>query len=450
MQIIFTEKRIIMNLQNNSNRQNKNLQDVLKKWDEKILPHLPENLEELALKTDALQRKRRIRSATDLLKILFIYACQKISFRMLAAAVCALGISAVSDTSLRKHFSKASSFLHEMLHSMLSSFLKEPDISAYGKIKNVLLVDASVIRQDGKKQEQQRIHTCYSLNKNRICEIKVTDQHTAESLRHFSFTKDDLIMADAGYGTANNYIYAQEQQADVILRITPKNFCLYDADGNKISFIEKLKEAEKNHTEIMDISGFCKYKTKTAFVRMIAEKLPEEQAEKSRKRKKKTASRKQNQITEETLFCAGWMVVITSLGTEYCGEEILHLYRSRWQVELLFKRFKQNFSITTLKAGNINYVETEVLLWLIIWVISEQQSFLAECFLKEKNEMADYSVYEKCKLAFLQIREILCLSWSQFIDITEKKYSRYLSKRKRHQVNKNDEFYTAILPGLLA
>lgn len=414
-----------MNLQNNSNRQNKNLQDVLKKWDEKILPHLPENLEELALKTDALQRKRGLRSATDLLKILLIYACQKISFRMLAAAVCALGISAVSDTSLRKHFSKVSSFLHEMLHSMLSSFLKEPDISAYGKIKNVLLVDASVIRQDGKKQEQQRIHTCYSLNKNRICEIKVTDQHTAEFLRHFSFKKDDLIMADAEYGTANNYIYAQEQQADVILRITPKNFCIYDADGNKISFIEKLKEAEKNHTEIMDISGFCKYKTKTA-------------------------SRKQNYITEETLFCAGWMVVITSLGTEYCVEEILHLYRSRWQVELLLKRFKQNFSITTLKAGNINYAETEVPLWLIIWVISERQSFLAECFLKEKNETADYSVYEKCKLAFLQIREILCLSWSQFIDITDKKYLRYLSKRKRYRVNKNDEFHTIILPGLLA
>ena len=63
-----------MNLQNNFNRQNKNLQDVLKKWDEKILPHLPENLEELAFKTGALQRKRGIRSATDLLKILFMHA----------------------------------------------------------------------------------------------------------------------------------------------------------------------------------------------------------------------------------------------------------------------------------------------------------------------------------------------------------------------------------------
>ncbi len=150
------------------------------------------------------------------------------------------------------------------------------------------------------------------------------------------------------------------------------------------------------------------------------------------------------------MFCAGWIVVVTSLGMEYCSEEILYLYRSRWQVELLFKRFKQNFSITALKAGGTKYAETETLLWLIIWVMSERQSFLAEYFLKEKNETADYSVYEKCKLAFLQISEILCLSWSQFIDITDKKYSRYLSKRKRYRVNKNDEFHTAILPGLLA
>lgn len=55
---------------------------------------------------------------------------------------------------------------------------------------------------------------------------------------------------------------------------------------------------------------------------------------------KSTASRKQNKITEDALFCAGWIVVITSLGIEYCGEEILHLYKSRWQVELLFKRLK--------------------------------------------------------------------------------------------------------------
>lgn len=279
--------------------------------------------------------------------MLFLYACSNISFRILAAAAYVLGISDISDTAWRKHFSKSSHFLYEILHFQLSSFFPKAEKSAFGKIKNVLLVDASVICQNGKKQEQQRIHMCYSLNHNRMYEVKVTDKHTAESLTHFSIKKDDLVMADAGYGTAHNYIYAQEQQADVILRITPKNFCLYDVDGNKISFVQILKIAEQKHQEMVDIYGFCKYRKKTAFVRVIAEKLPEEQAEKARKRKKRTASKKQQKITEDTLFCAGWIIVITSLGAEYCAEEIVYLYRSRWQVELLFKRFKQKFSITT-------------------------------------------------------------------------------------------------------
>lgn len=179
-------------------------------------------------------------------------------------------------------------------------------------------------------------------------------------------------MADAGYGTAQNDIYAQEKDADVILRITPKNFCLYDADENKISIIQLLKDAEKNHQKIIDIFGFCKYKTKKGYIRVIAEKLPKEKAGQARKRKKNTASRKQYKITKDTLFCSGWIVIITSLGIEYCAGEILYLYRSRWQVKLLFKRFKQNFSITALKAGNTSYAETEVLLWLIIWAISER------------------------------------------------------------------------------
>lgn len=42
-------------------------------------------------------KKAGIRSASDLLKILFLYACSNISFRILAAAAYALGISDISD-----------------------------------------------------------------------------------------------------------------------------------------------------------------------------------------------------------------------------------------------------------------------------------------------------------------------------------------------------------------
>ena len=161
----------------------------------------------MAKNTGVLQRKRGIRCAVDLLRMLFLYASSNVSFRILAVSACALGISTISDTAWRKHFSKAAPFLHKILHELLSSLLPEADTSFAG-VKQVLLVDASVIRQQGQQQEQQRIHLCYSLNENRMKQVKISDQHTAESLTHFSMRPGALILADAGYGTAQNYIYA--------------------------------------------------------------------------------------------------------------------------------------------------------------------------------------------------------------------------------------------------
>ena len=437
-----------MNLQNDFNKLDNKLQEVFENWNNIILPHLPQQMDGMAKRTGALHRKRGVCSCVDLLRMLFLYASSNFSFRILAAAACVLGISAISDTAWRKRFSKAAPFLREILHSLLSAFLPATDIFAFDGVKNVLLVDASVIRQNGKQQHQQRIHLCYSLDENRMKQVKVPDQHTAESLAHFSMKKGDLVMADAGYGTAQNFIYAQEQGADVILRITPKNFCLYDAQGEKISLTALMKEAEEKHREWIDVSDYCKYKGKTGFVRVIAHRLSDGQAAKARKRKIRKASKNQRQIQAETLFSAGWITVVTSLGAEYSGEEILHLYRSRWQVELLFKRFKQNFSVHTIKAGSNAYAETETLLWLIIWTIAERQSFQAECYLAEKRECC-YSVYEKCKISFIQITDILRLSWSLFVDLTDKKYTRYLSKKQRWRINQNDEFHSAVLLGLL-
>ena len=109
-----------MNLQDNSTRMTGILQEHFQLWNNKIFPHLPQNMEELAMQTDALQRKRGVRSAWDLLKIFFIYACYSFSFCILACSAHALGISSVSDTAWRKRFSQSAPFLQEILHRMLS------------------------------------------------------------------------------------------------------------------------------------------------------------------------------------------------------------------------------------------------------------------------------------------------------------------------------------------
>ncbi len=162
---------------------------LLEKYDKKILSFLSVYLDGLAKKTWDIQRKRGICSASCLLKILFLYACSNISFRIPVTTAYALGISDISDTSWRKYFPKSSCFLYEILYFFLSSFLPKPDMFGFRRIKIVLPLDASVVCQNVKKQEQQQIHMCYSFNQDCMYKVKVTDKHTSESLTHFSLKK---------------------------------------------------------------------------------------------------------------------------------------------------------------------------------------------------------------------------------------------------------------------
>ena len=75
-----------------------------------------------------------------------------------------------------------------------------------------------------------------------------------------------------------------------------------------------------------------------------------------------------------------------------------------------------------------------------------------DVFLKEKakDETIILSTYENSKIAFEQIKAILCLPWGLFIDPTNDKYIRFLSQKKRRRNNQNEEFHTAILPGLFS
>ena len=440
-----------MNLPSYSTKLNEKLQELSQTWEQKILSHLPKNLDFIAKNSGVIKRKRSISSAVQLLKILFLYAASGLSFRLLATAAYGLGISDISDTAWRKKCSKAAPFLQDVLQQLLSSLYLP--CSAKTEHKNVLLIDASLIRQQGKQQYQQRIHTCYSLNQNRIQQIRITDYHIAESFRTFSFQKEDLILADAGYGRAGNYAYAMEQGCDVIIRITPNHICFTDADGEKINIYSLLKEAEQKKEKSVEKFIFCMYEGKKYPVRLIAQELPKEQGEKACRRKEKKAQKRQQNLKEETLFYGKYIILITSLGVEYDREEILYIYRSRWQVELLFKRFKQNLKIQTLRAGTEAYGETVVLLWMLIWIVTEKQVFLTEQFLKKKREEQEkfsYSCWELCRVAFSQIKEILCMSWSLFVDFKNEETYRYLAPSKRRRSNQNRDFHTTILPGLIA
>ena len=86
-------------------------------------------------------------------------------------------------------------------------------------------------------------------------------------------------------------------------------------------------------------------------LRLIALVLPEDQAEALRRQKQRQARDKGRTLSPEALFLAGFVLLVTTLPAQSWGkEQLLELYRARWQIEVLFKRIKQVLSLHLLPA----------------------------------------------------------------------------------------------------
>ena len=71
-------------------------------------------------------------------------------------------------------------------------------------------------------------------------------------------------------------------------------------------------------------------------------------------------AKKQISLSDDTKFTHQYFFVVTSIGQEFTSDEILRLYRLRWQVEMVFKRYK-----SILKLGSIpTKTDISSLVWL--------------------------------------------------------------------------------------
>lgn len=87
--------------------------------------------------------------------------------------------------------------------------------------------------------------------------------------------------------------------------------------------------------------------------RLIAWRLPQEQADRRRQKlRQETMSKKGREPSAERLAWCDWTILVTSLPVEMLTpKEALVLYRARWQVELLFKRWKSQDHVAALRGS---------------------------------------------------------------------------------------------------
>ena len=357
------------------------LSQMLEQDWQSVVERLPSDYEAQAAALGAFVRKREVRRASDLLRALLAFVLCVSSFRHLGCWAVLIGLCNISETAWRKRLRRSRLWLLWLLAALLAG-PSLPELPATGQGQGrVLLVDATRLKQPGGTGDDWRLHTAYDLRAGRLVQVSLSDQHGAESLERFVLLPGDVVVADEGYGYRRCVGWVLGQQADVVVRIHPSAFPLLDEQEQPFDGVAWLKELkEGQHSRLVRFV----WQGHTYQVRLIACALSPEAAARAKAAKRKKASKNQRQLKEDTLFLAGWVLVITSLPAQHWStQQVLALYRARWQVELVYKRMKQVLRLNHLRGHRPETNEATILALLVAWALQELEAQQARALLAQ-------------------------------------------------------------------
>ena len=307
---------------------------------------LPEDYEKECYEKKAIRRKRTIKTPLDLLILLLYYLYDDHSLVDVSQFAILKNIGNISDTALIKKFIQCKDWILWLISKMIPNeiihYKKPEELEPY----RVIAVDASDIIQKGAVKKTWHLHYGVDLFSLTCNQFQLTEQSTGESLKNFEIKEKDLIIADCAYATITGMEYCLENGGDFILRIRNKAFNLYNAEREQVFLTDWLKTLDGGASCAMFYYRDSQKNYKN--VRICALPKTEEEIKKEEKRLKKKESKKQIKISDDTKFSHRYMFVATSLPETFTAEDILSIYRLRWQVEMVFKRYK-----SILGAGSV-------------------------------------------------------------------------------------------------
>jgi len=302
----------------------------------------PENWREQAKETHALKGLRKNKSADDLLRTLLMHIAGGYSLRETAVRARRSRLADVSDVALLKRLRKCKGWLAALCASMFEDrgvSLKAPDGF------EVRLLDATDVKEPGKTGSLWRIH--YSIRIPSLgCDFfKVTGtdgEGTGESFKQFPIRAGDHLIADRGYATAKGIEYLSDKNGHVLVRMSPHILPVFDSSGRPLAWPERLREIKASgqaHSWPVQITA-----TAGKFVsgRVCVVRKTKEAIRQTIKKLKRRASRRGQRLSPGSLLYAKYVIVFTTFPeSSFTPADVMRWYRLRWQVELVFKRFKQ-------------------------------------------------------------------------------------------------------------
>ncbi len=156
------------------------------------------------------------------------------------------------------------------------------------------------------------------------------------------FLIDVPVITDRANGLRHRIVFVLRQGADLVVHFTAHNLPLQDEQGKAIAGVKWLKGGHAKACQVLSRRAWISYQGSRIGLRCVTLRLSQQQRGAVKRRKKRAATMKQQQVQADTLYLAGWVLLVTNLPLEQWSEQqVVCLSQARWYIELVFKGIKQ-------------------------------------------------------------------------------------------------------------
>lgn len=314
--------------------------EIMSDW-ETLLSFLPEGWEEQARKTKALWRRGwEVQDPEVLLHILLIHLAQGYSLKETAVRAKESGLASLSSVAIYKRLRRSGEWLRWMAEGLLKSNVDLPRRKR-GVVLRPRMVDATTVSEPGSTGSDWRLHYALRLMPLRCDFFELTDVHGGESLTRIPVEKGDLVLGDRAYGDAKGVAHVLDGGGEILVRMRMNSFQLRSPDGKRFQLIARLKKLRIG--QVGEWRVFVVGEGKRLIPgRICALKRSKKATEVEVERLRRKYSKQRGKTPgDKALEGARYACVFTTVDTALLSaSEVMELYRTRWQIELAFKRLK--------------------------------------------------------------------------------------------------------------
>lgn len=237
----------------------------------------------------------------------------------------------------------------------------------------------------------------YDFKTGKILDIDLTDgvrnDHVDAKSKVESINEGDFLLRDLGYLSSDVLMLMIKQKAFFVSRLNA-NIAVFDRNGERFSFARTYESMKSTGLRNLDVEVFVG-KGKFVPIRMVLSIVPESVYEKRIRKIESKSSKRGYKTSMETKIRNRYTIFITNVdSTKATLNDIVLLYRLRWQVELCFKYWKSIYKIDDIPKMKKERFLCLLYAKLIVIVLNQQLIFgLRNLLYKHENRLLSI---EKC------------------------------------------------------